>query len=39
MPISFSTTTTCAELDTGSNSAKPCTAAKMITRQITIAAS
>src|SRR6185437_3013917 len=27
-PISFSATTTCAELDTGSNSAKPCTMAR-----------
>src|ERR1022692_2403211 len=30
-PSSFSTTTTCAELDTGKSSAKPCTIARMMT--------
>ena len=30
-PRSFSTTTTCAELDTGRSSAKPCTIARMNT--------
>jgi hypothetical protein len=30
-PISFSATTTCAELETGSNSASPCTTARTIT--------
>jgi hypothetical protein len=28
-PMSFSATITCAELETGSNSQKPCTTAKM----------
>ena len=31
-PISFSATTTCAELDTGSSSASPCTTARITTR-------
>ena len=30
-PRSFSATTTCAELDTGRSSAKPCTIARMNT--------
>jgi len=30
MPISFSATTTCAELETGSNSVKPCTTERMM---------
>ena len=30
-PISFSATTTCAELETGKSSASPCTMARMMT--------
>src|SRR5258708_36912308 len=35
-PISFSATTTCAELETGSSSARPCTRARIMTLSMSI---